>query len=68
MSVESTCGELHRLRVEEVHDERDARVTTLEAVTTDLGDWRPEVSGIVDDINLKVQKIAKQCDRVVFDT
>ncbi|CAD6256358.1 unnamed protein product [Miscanthus lutarioriparius] len=35
--LEAACGELQQLRVEHDLDERDARITALEAAVTDLG-------------------------------
>ncbi|CAD6256357.1 unnamed protein product [Miscanthus lutarioriparius] len=66
--LEAACGELQQLRVEHDLDERDARITALEAAVTDLGRWRPEMEGVVDNLTLKVQRMSKHYDRVVFDT
>lgn len=45
-------------RSEHVNAERD-RIAALEAAATDLGTWCLEVEVVVDDLNLKVDKLTK---------
>jgi hypothetical protein len=65
--LESACGVLQNFNFEHVHAEQDSRVTALEAAATDLGTWHSELEGIVNDLSLKVQKIAKHYDSMLFD-
>ncbi|XP_066398707.1 uncharacterized protein [Miscanthus floridulus] len=58
---------LEALRISPVKDERDDRVTTLEKATKELCAWQPEVDGVLDDIRISVQKMAKNHARAVFD-
>lgn len=70
-ALESSCAEisndignrvatLEATRVAEIHDERDDRVAALETAAADLGSWRPEVEGIVDDLKAEVKRLTQE--------
>jgi chromosome segregation ATPase len=58
---------LEALRVGAVKDESDDRLATLEKATKELCAWRPDVDGVLDDIRISVQKMAKTHARAMFD-
>jgi hypothetical protein len=60
-------SELERLRVNTVTAEHDVRVANLEEATKALNSWRPEVDGVLDDVQIAVRKLEKGHDRQVFD-
>jgi hypothetical protein len=51
-----------------IADDRDAWMTKLEEVAADIGSWRLELEGIVDDLKLQVKNAMKSLDHVAFDT
>ena len=58
---------LEALRGGAVTADRNDRLAILEKATKELCAWRPDVDGVLDDIRISVQKMAKTHARAVFD-
>jgi hypothetical protein len=56
-------GDLELIRVYELRDERDERVSILESAAAVLEEWRPFVDGTLDDIRLDLRRLKEQWDR-----
>jgi hypothetical protein len=56
-------GDLELIRVYELRDERDARVSALETAAAIVEEWRPFVDGTIDDIRLDLRRLKDQWDR-----
>ncbi|CAD6264403.1 unnamed protein product [Miscanthus lutarioriparius] len=50
-----------------IKDEHDDHVAMLKSATTELCAWQPGVDGVLNDIQISMQKLAKSLDRAVFD-
>jgi hypothetical protein len=66
--LEHHMNELELIRLYEIRDERDERVSALEAIAADLEAWRPGVDGFIDDTRLKMLRLTKQWDRAMLET
>ena len=61
-------GDLELLRIYELQDERDERVSALESAASVLEEWRPFVEGTLDDVCLEVPRLKQKVDRSLLDS
>ncbi|CAD6264066.1 unnamed protein product [Miscanthus lutarioriparius] len=58
--AELRMGDLELLRIYELQDERDERVSALESAASVLEEWRPFVEGTLDDVCLEVPRLKQK--------
>jgi hypothetical protein len=66
--LDSRMKELELIRIYEIRDKRDERMSAVETVVADLEAWRPNVDGFIDDTRLKMLRLTKQWDRAMLET
>jgi hypothetical protein len=59
--------DLELIRVYELCDERDERVSALESAAAILEEWRPFVKGTLDNIRFDLQRLKEQWDGSPLD-
>jgi len=68
VDVTRRLSDLKVVRVQQISGERDEWVAELKVAAADINAWIPELEGVVDDLKLEVQKIAKHWDHMVLYT
>lgn len=66
--AEMRMGDLELIRVFELRDERDERVSVLESAAAVLEEWRPYIEGMLDDLRLGVRSLKQQWDGSLLGT
>lgn len=57
--MERRVDDLELICLSEIHDERDDRVSALEATAASFEEWRPWIEAAVDDAPFDVRRVTK---------